>query len=405
MFRPGSHLGDLQRARVRVDSLLAHVQPDSLYERPIPLRHRIVFYIGHVEAFDLNLFRERIPGLAHICPDLERLFAFGIDPAAGSEQNDQASDWPELDAVYDFRDRVRERTDAVWADIPEQLRHVALEHRLMHAETLAYILHALEPSRLIPPADLEFPGEPQQNGRQMQHVSAGVVTLGQNRKGAFGWDNEFPPMRASVDSFHIDRYKVTNGDYLRFVQAGGPAPHFWRRHQDGWHLRRMFDEVPLPLDWPVYVTWRQAAAYAEWRGAALPSEAEWHRAAYGDPATDDEREYPWGHVAPEQVRGNFDFRRWDPAPVHCYPGTASAFGVEDLLGNGWEWTSSPFRPFDGFEAFSFYPGYSAPFFDDDHFVLKGGSPRTSSVFLRRSFRNWFRSDYPWVFSTFRCIQH
>jgi formylglycine-generating enzyme required for sulfatase activity len=164
----------------------------------------------------------------------------------------------------------------------------------------------------------------------------------------------------------------------------------------------MFDVIDLPHDWPVYVTWDEAAAYAAWRGAALPTEAQWHRAAYG---TRDgiERPYPWGAATPEAVPGNFNGRRWDPAPVGRHPETASAFGVEDLVGNGWEWTSTPFGPFPGFEPFPFYRGYSADFFDGQHFVLKGGSPRTDAAFLRRSFRNWFRRDYPYVFSTFRCV--
>jgi formylglycine-generating enzyme required for sulfatase activity len=163
----------------------------------------------------------------------------------------------------------------------------------------------------------------------------------------------------------------------------------------------MFDEVELPLDWPVYVTLDQAQAYARWRGARLPSEAEWHRAAFGDESAP----YSWGQQEPSRDLGNFDSTRWDPVPVTAHPQSRSWSGAEQLCGNGWEWTSSPFRPFPGFERFSFYPGYSADFFDDNHFVLKGASPRTDAVFLRRSFRNWFRHDYPYVFATFRCAHN
>jgi formylglycine-generating enzyme required for sulfatase activity len=163
----------------------------------------------------------------------------------------------------------------------------------------------------------------------------------------------------------------------------------------------MFEEIPMPLSWPVYVTHEQAAEYAAWRGATLPTEAQWHRAAYGDRPC----RYPWGNSSPDQTRGNFDARRFDPAPVSAHPAGASPDGVEDLLGNGWEWTSTRFHPFPGFEPFPFYKGYSANFFDDDHYVLKGGSPRTDAKLLRRSFRNWFRSDYPYVYATFRCIQN
>jgi formylglycine-generating enzyme required for sulfatase activity len=95
---------------------------------------------------------------------------------------------------------------------------------------------------------------------------------------------------------------------------------------------------------------------------------------------------------------------WEPARVDAHPKGASAFGVFDLLGNAWEWTSTPLGPLPGFEPFSFYKGYSADFFDEKHFVMKGGSPRTDSCMLRRSYRNWFQPHYPYIYSTFRCVE-
>ena len=117
----------------------------------------------------------------------------------------------------------------------------------------------------------------------------------------------------------------------------------------------------------------------------------------------DGREYPWGNEAPDERHGNFGFRRWDPTPVGCYPEGRSASGVEELVGNGWEWTSTPFAPFPGFAPHPFYAGYSADFFDGDHYVMKGGSPRTATAFLRRSFRNWFQPRYPYVYTAFRLV--
>jgi formylglycine-generating enzyme required for sulfatase activity len=102
--------------------------------------------------------------------------------------------------------------------------------------------------------------------------------------------------------------------------------------------------------------------------------------------------------------GNFDFHQWDPAPAGAHPEGASAFGVHDLVGNGWEWTRTPFAPFRGFAPMPFYPGYSANFFDGKHYVMKGGSPRTAACMLRRSFRNWFQPHYPYVYATFRCVE-
>jgi formylglycine-generating enzyme required for sulfatase activity len=166
----------------------------------------------------------------------------------------------------------------------------------------------------------------------------------------------------------------------------------------------MFEEVSLPLDWPVYVSHAEAAAYARFVGSSLPTEAQFHRAAYGTPAGDDQA-YPWGDAPPAADCGNFDFQRWDPVAVGSYPGGRSAFGLDDTLGNGWEWTASHFAPHTGFEPFPFYRGYSADFFDGKHFVVKGASPRTAESMLRRSFRNWFQPHYPYVYASFRCVSN
>jgi ergothioneine biosynthesis protein EgtB len=255
-------------------------------------------------------------------------------------------------------------------------------------------------------------------------IPAGVATLGRPRTSpGFGWDNEFDAHRVDVPRFAIDATKVSNAAYRRFVEAGGyelrahwtdddwtwiqrqaiTHPGFWLRDGDHWRQRTMFGSIPLPPSWPVYVSHAEARAFAHWAGKRLPTEAEWHRAAYGTPAGGEQR-YPWGNELPAPAHGNFDFRRWDPESVTASPAGASAFGVLDLLGNGWEWTSTPFAPFPGFTPFSFYPGYSADFFDGRHFVLKGASARTAACMLRRSFRNWYQAHYGYVYAGFRCVE-
>jgi iron(II)-dependent oxidoreductase len=417
----------MEQARARTDELFAIVRPDSLYARPIPERHRIIFYIGHLEAFDWNLFRSHLLSIESFDPGLDRLFAFGIDPVGGGLPDDQPSDWPALSAVKHYCRRIREALDAHLADslgnsAATQLLHVAIEHRLMHAETLAYMLHQL-------PIDQKFPRHSQPRKQVvpptpgMIAIPAGSATLGLERSSeTFGWDNEYEAHSVHVPAFAIDRYKVTNAEFLKFVNAGGyedqsfwtsgdwpwitaqkiAHPIFWKHAKNGWLLRTMFDEIPLPPDWPVYVSHAEASAYARWAGKTLPSETQWHRAAFGTP-TGEERLYPWGNAAPNSALGNFDFSRWDPAPVNAFPQGASAFGVHDMLGNGWEWTSTVFAPFQGFQSFPFYPGYSANFFDGQHFVMKGGSPRTAACMLRRSFRNWFQPHYQYVYAGFRCV--
>jgi len=190
-------------------------------------------------------------------------------------------------------------------------------------------------------------------------------------------------------AFAIGQHKVTNGEYREFLKAGATAPHFWVCHEGEWYYRGMFEDMPLPLDWPVYVSFEQARAYARWKGKALPTEPQFHRAAY-DSASDFAGE-------------NVDFRSWDPEPVTA--SKPNAFGVSQMVGNGWEWTATRFAPFDGFRPFPFYPGYSANFFDGQHYVLKGGSPRTARCLLRQSFRNWFRPGYPYIYATFRLVEN
>jgi iron(II)-dependent oxidoreductase len=391
----------LDHARRNTDDLFSMIQPGSFYERPIPERHRVIFYIGHLEAFDWNLWREPL-GLPVFQPGFDRLFAFGIDPPVGEAPQDQPSDWPSIEETQRYVRRVRDTIDAHRSQVPEQLVHVAIEHRLMHAETFAYMMHNLplasKKKRAAAPARSGPPPRPEMIG-----IPAGRATLGRPRGGGFGWDNEFRESPVEVGAFAISKHKITNGEYLRFVRDGAAPPHFWVEQAGQWFYRGMFATIPLPLDWPVYVTREEAEAYAKWAGKALPTEAQFHRAAYGTPEGG-ERDYPWGDEPPSPACGNLDFAGWDPAPVTATPASASAFGVEQPVGNGWEWTSTPFTPFEGFEPFPFYPGYSANFFDGRHYVIKGGSAQTAAPLLRRSFRNWFRSDYPYAYAGFRVVE-
>ncbi len=429
-------LDRLSDARTNTDRLFDLVKAEFLYHRPIAERHRIIFYVGHLDAFDWNLLRERAIDAEAFHPEFDRLFAFGIDPVGGGLPTDLPKDWPPITDAREYVARIRQVLDKglesrMSSETPErefpltQLLQVAIEHRLMHAETLAYMLHQLPLDRKNPPhlkPELVLgPGIP-----AIIEIPAGRATLGLRRddSGSFGWDNEFEENTVEVPAFAVDQFPVTNQLYLEFVSAGGyenpefwsregwdwktknniAHPGFWRNRAGIWYFAGMFEEVPLPMDWPVYVSHAEASAYARWAGKSLPTEAQWHRAAYGTP-DGEERSYPWGSEPPSQTHGNFDFQRWDPTPVGAFPEGQSAFGVMDLLGNGWEWTSTLFGPLPGFEAFPFYRGYSADFFDNKHFVMKGGSARTAASMLRRSFRNWFQPHYPHVYAGFRCVSH
>jgi len=380
---------DLSRAlisaRERTDDLFRIVRPDSLYERPIPERHRIIFYLGHLEAFDWNLIGRYHLDLRSFQPEFDHLFAFGIDPPAGELPSDRPSDWPGFSEVERYNQRIRDEIDDLLEEVPEQLLHVAIEHRLMHAETFAYIVHNLPFARKIGQSAPPVQSSPRKTAPFIP-IPAGSARLGRTAEEGFGWDNEFEAHTVDVPAFSIARYKVTNGEYLEFVRGGAPPPFFWNERGGRYYYRGMFSETPLPLECPVYVTYQEAEAYARWRGKRLQTEPEFHRAACIPPSS-----------------GNFDFRHWDPLPVTADE-IPSSDSPAQMWSNGWEWTSTPFQPFPGFQAFPFYANYSEPFFDGDHYVLKGASPRTAACFRRTSFRNWFRPSYPYLYATFRLVE-
>jgi gamma-glutamyl hercynylcysteine S-oxide synthase len=391
----------LDSARQLTDSIYRLLKPEALYSRPIPERHRLIFYLGHLEAFDWNLICRKTVGVDSFSPQFDSLFEFGIDPPVGQAPADQPSDWPSVDEIQAYNRRVRERIDELLDRVPEQIVQVALEHRLMHAETLAYLLHNLpyDQKTSAAAAVVHSAGN---LVNPMIEIAPGVATLGQ-KPGEFGWDNEFDEHQVNVPGFRVAKYKVTNGQYLDFVRDGAAAPHFWTRRGDHFIYRGMFSEIPLPLNAPAYVMHAEATAYARWAGKKLPTEAQFHRAAYETPGGV-ERLYPWGSAEPDEARGNFDFHHWDPVDVNANPAGDSASGVSQLVGNGWEWTATKFGPFPGFQPMPFYPGYSQNFFDEEHYVMKGGSPVTAACMLRSSFRNWFRPNYPYVYASFRVVE-
>src|SRR5262245_22718799 len=160
----------LQNARRQTDSLFDLVRPHALLERPIPERHRILFYLGHLEAFDWNLLCRDALGWDPFNASFDRLFAFGIDPHSGGGPGDEPSDWPALPEIRAYNRSARQAVDRVfatasfarasspWLDRGWAAR-LAIEHRLMHAETLAYLLHQLPYAAKHPGPAPVAPGE------------------------------------------------------------------------------------------------------------------------------------------------------------------------------------------------------------------------------------------------------
>lgn len=397
---------DYIKNRERTNALFSTIARDAFFDSPIPLRHPFIFYYGHLPAFSFLTLNRAHCGERAIDEGLEELFRRGIDPADRTKAHQLTIErWPDRDTIERFITECDRRVLAVLRKNEPKDRfatHTILEHEDMHHETLTYIIHQLAYERKRAPRFLHPDGSVPQS--DPLPVSRGIAVLGlPSDDERFSWDNERGSLECNVEEFAIDRFKVTNGDWLEFVDAGGPFPFFWERAEGRWNLRACFERIPLPLSWPVYVTLEQARAFARWKGARLPTEAEYHRAAFCTP-WGETRSYPWGNESPSDRHGNFDFRRYDPEPVFATPAGASAWGVEGLFGNGWEWTTTPFAPFPGFVPHPTYTRYSADFFDGRHFVLKGASPVTPRRLLRASFRNWFYPNYPYLYASFRCVR-
>lgn len=427
----------LEAAWQRSDLLLSLLPEELFLERPIPLRHPFLFYVGHLAAFAWNQIGRGVLGRGALHEEYDLLFERGIDPVGvdGVEEEGRQR-WPPLTEVEAYRDRVREalrealpeleaRADADPLAERGRIVSVVVEHELMHHETLVYMMQRLPLGSLRRPQGLPPYVTAGARPGGVVEVDGGPVWLGADPDSSeFAWDNELPRHPVEVSGFNVDRTSVSNADWLEFVEDGGyrkpelwqqhwewrerngvEHPAVWRRGDGGWRYRTLFDLLPLDEveAWPVFVSHAEARAFCRWRGRRLPTEAELERAAYTTPEGG-ERPFPWGHEPPERVEGNWGFRHWAPTPVGSAPGSDSAWGVADLIGSGWEWTGTPFAGYPGFRpTVRTYPGYSADFFDGEHYVMRGASWATPTPLVRRSFRNWFQDRYPYVFATFRTV--
>jgi formylglycine-generating enzyme required for sulfatase activity len=410
----------------RTDALFARIAPAALHLRPISLRHPLLFYLGHLPAFAWNQIGAGVLGRGALHARFDTLFERGIDPAdAAAAAASSVTGWPARDEILAYRDQVRravldclpalrERAERRGDILAEHGRivHLVVEHEQMHHETLLYMLQECPPGVFDPPVDIASLPDGEGAAPEPRHVPAGAAVLGARfRELAFGWDNEFERCELDVPDFVIDSVPVRNRDWRDFLaalsgaggrQADALAPASWVRAGGAWMVKTVLGPVPFEraAGWPVQVSGLQARAYCAWRGGRLATEAELHRAARGDAAAP----YPWGASLPAPVHGNFDVARWAPVPVGHHPAGRSPYGVDELVGNGWEWTSTPFAPLPGFSAYvRTYRGYSADFFDGDHDVVFGASWATHRQLVRPSFRNWYRRSYPYVFSSFRVV--
>jgi iron(II)-dependent oxidoreductase len=315
------------------------------------------------------------------------------------------------DSAVDLLERVRLDPDdpLLWDGF---VYNMVVQHESQHQETLLQSL-ALREAEYPPATNVPAPSAPEGiDDEERVPVPAGPVTVGTDDRSR-AYDNERPRHEVDVGPFALDRYPVTVRRWSGFIDDGGyerddlwsPGGRAWRSAEDvrcplGWVVAgsgrwktRAFgvERTPDPLEPVQHVSFWEAEAFARWAGARLPTETEWEKASAWDPDAGRARTYPWGDAPPSPERANLDGTSWRPVAVGSYPRGASAFGVEQLLGDVYEWTSTPFDGYPGFEPFP-YPEYSRVFFGGDYRVLRGASWAAAACLARNTYRNW---DHPY----------
>lgn len=390
------------------------VEKETFYINPDPLRNRLIFYLGHSAVFYINkLIRV---GLLNkpINPEYETLFEIGIDPQTSAELEAEIKDisWPEVEDVWQYRDKAKEEIAAVIDQTPINLpihqNHplwalmMGIEHSRIHFETSSMLIRQLTLDQVERPEYWQYAyshGKIPNN--KMIRIAGGVAKLGKPEDAdTYGWDNEYGDAKVLVEPFLASKYLISNGEFLEFVEDNGydnrdfwdgeswewnregniQHPKFWIPSNSTYKYRAMFDEINLPLDWPVEVNHHEAMAYCRWKGKdiRLMTEAEWNLAT-----ADCEK----------QTDYNLNLKYGSPSPVGMLENAPSSSGLYDLRGNVWELIADNFNPLPGFKPHLLYEDYSAPFFDAQHNIILGGAWSSTGTYASSSCRNWFRRSF------------
>ncbi|MEA2616166.1 MAG: gamma-glutamyl hercynylcysteine S-oxide synthase [Chloroflexota bacterium] len=413
----------LSEARRRTEALLAPLDDAALMAQHDPLQSPLVWDYGHIAVFEELWLVHRLSGMEPADQELMRRYDAFENPrgvrgtlplmgraAAAAYRDDVDGRALELLAEADL-----DGDDPLLRD--GFVHEMIIEHEHQHTETILQTLQLVAggyrpPLPAPPPARLV--------SLDTVAVPAGRYPVG--TPGHHPYDNERGVHEVELAGFRIDRFPVGCGQYLAFMEDGGYqrpelwgergrewlagsgaiAPKHWRREDGGWVTDRFGHTVAVEEDLPVmHVCWHEADAYARWAGRRLPTELEWEVAARWDPVTGTMRRYPWGDDPPTAEHANLDQRLFGCAPLGAYPRGASALGCEQMVGDVWEWTSSDFLPYPGFEPFP-YPEYSAVFFGGDYKVLRGASWAARPSVGRAAFRNWDHPIRRQIFAGFRC---
>lgn len=406
---------DLARTRTRTLRLV-EFDDAELCRQYDPLMSPLVWDLAHIgQQEELWLLRGGDPARPGMLPPaVEGLYDAFVHSRASRVDLPLLS--PDQARAYcrTVRSAVLDRLDALpddpAGDEAAFVYAMVVSHENQHDETMLQALNLRSGAPLLRDAS-ELPAGRAGLADTSVLVPGGEFVLGVDAAGEpYSLDNERPAHVVDLPAFRIGRVPVTNGEWRRFVEDGGydrpgwwsergwqhrqaaglTAPQFWS--SDGTTRTRFGHVEDIPADEPVqHVSYFEAEAYAAWAGARLPTEMEWEKACTWDPSTNTRRRYPWGERTPDETLANLGGGALRPAPVGAYPAGASPCGAEQMLGDVWEWTTSPLRPWPGFVPM-LYERYSQPFFDGDYRVLRGGSWAVEPGIMRPSFRNW---DHPY----------
>jgi gamma-glutamyl hercynylcysteine S-oxide synthase len=398
---------DLFECRLKTLKLFEDMDESTFCSQAHPEFSPVGWHLGHIAFTESLWLLEHSGGLPCSFPQYRKLFA------ADGLPKSQRVLLPNIHETHDYLDAVRkevlQRLEFVDIEQEEALWRFLIQHESQHCEIISFVLELMKWEQ----GKTEEVGEnisytsPINNITEMIFIPAGEFEQGSNDTDAL--DNERPAHKVYLESYYIDRYPVTCGQYRLFMEAGGYQNSQWWS-EAGWEWRQT-QKVIKPLYWsgernwdnhPVCgVSWYEAQAYSRFVGKRLPTEAEWEKAASWDANSGCRRIYPWGDKSPSSENCNCDRLIGHTTPVNTYPAGQSAYGLYDTLGNVWEWTGSWFDGYQGFQSYP-YVGYSQVYFDNKHRVLKGGSWATRHWGLRASFRNWYDPGVYQIFAGFRC---
>jgi len=367
------------------------------------------------------------------------------DPCFDNELNHkrtrQTMRLPYAQELFDYAKNIRNRTLTRLEKTPFDDKNallkngfvfdLVLQHEHQHREltfiTLQQLLAFPHPSLSKGSFVSEINHQQKQewNPGAMVEIPEGEFTLGALDT-LFAYDNEKPAHQVTVSKFKMDQFKTSNKEFLEFINADGynnqefwtdkgwswikfnevTCPDYWRNDPNTGWIRKGFGgkNNPLQLDHPVCnISWYEAMAYAKFRGKRLTTEAEWEWAAALENSDSTKRFYPWGEAPPTSTHANLDASRLGPCPVWDYADGDSSLGLRQMVGNVWEWTSSPFKPYQNFKAFP-YPEYSEIFMRHQLKVLKGASWATSPTLVRNTFRNFYLPHHRHVIAGIRLVK-